>query len=137
MPAFAGSEDKRRGDEVEPSFGVDGPALDELRREDEQQHRQGGDQGADEQDPEHDPAPIGGLAGELPLDGGAGDGRAGHRLPQYVCRTRRTYASPTTLSPSVMKNSSRPTKNRLWNAAVLPATWSEPVASAAMAAVIV
>ena len=36
-----------------------------------------------------------------------------------------------------MTKSSRPTKKRLWNAALSPATWSEPVASEAIAAVIV
>ncbi len=36
-----------------------------------------------------------------------------------------------------MTKSRSPTKKRLWNAALSPATWSEPVASAAIAAVIV
>ncbi len=90
MPAFAGSDDSGEVMKSSPRSAYTGQPCDELRREDEQQHRQGGDQRADEQDPEHDPTPIGGLAGELPLDGDAGDGRAGHRLPQYDCRTRRT-----------------------------------------------
>jgi len=56
---------------------------------------------------------------------------------QYLCLTRRTNRSQITLRGSVTVKSSRPMKNRLWKALSSPRTWSEPMARAAIAAVIV
>jgi hypothetical protein len=39
------------------------------------------------------------------------------------------------LSPRVIRNSTKPRKNRLRNAEVSPVTWSEPAASEAIAPV--
>ena len=59
------------------------------------------------------------------------------RRHQYRLLTRRTNRSDITLSARVRKNRSSPTKNRLGYAGPPPRTWSDPVASDVIAAVIV